>query len=162
MLIFDLSQTFSRIRVRGANRVEFLHRMSSGDLLGIQPGEGRATVFTTPIGRMVDYAVVLAFEDSLLMIAGPAPDKLVRWLRKYVFFNDDVQLVSEGDTLPLWGIFGQGADAFAQGLSAGAGQLPRPAHRVVGNAVLASAPPLQGAGYYMLGSSLPVSNLQSP
>ncbi|MCL5998715.1 MAG: glycine cleavage system protein T [Chloroflexi bacterium] len=162
MLIFNLSETFSRIRVCGANRVDFLHRMSTGDLLGIQPGEGRRTVFTTPIGRMVDYALVLAFEDSLLMLGGTGRDRLVRWLRKYVFFNDDVQLVGEDEALPLWGIYGEGADDFAEGLSAGASQMTRDAHRMVGDAVLVGAPPLQGSGYYLLGSSLPVTKLQAP
>src|SRR5690242_8990481 len=120
MLAFDLSQTFSRVRVRGANRVDFLHRMSSGNLLGIQAGEGRTTVFTTPIGRMVDYAVVLAFEDSLLLLGGGnGQGKLVRWLRKYIFFNDDVQLSEETNILPMVGLFGAGASDFAEGLSAG-------------------------------------------
>jgi aminomethyltransferase len=136
--------------------------MSTGDLLGIQPGEGRATVFTTPIGRMMDYAAVLAFEDSLLMLCMGGPERLTRWLRKYIFFNDDVQLSVEGDTLPIWGIFGEGANDLATGLWAGAADLTRYAHRRVGDAILVSAPPLQGAGFYLLGSPLRLVDLQSP
>ena len=97
MFVFDLSPLYRRIRVHGSSRIDFLHRMSTGNLLGMQPGEGRMTVFTTPIGRMVDAAVVLAFEDSLLVLSGAGPGKLERWLRKYIFFNDDVQLADESE-----------------------------------------------------------------
>ena len=150
-MIVDLSQTFSRIRVRGANRVDFLHRMSTGALLGIQPGEGRSTVFTTPIGRMLDYAVVLAFDDSLLMLAGGNDQsKLVRWLRKYIFFNDDVQLTDELPTTAMLGVFGADAADFAKGLHAGATGMPLYAHHSLGSATLVKAAPLQGAGYYLV------------
>ena len=162
MLAFDLSQTFSRIRVRGANRVDFLHRMSSGNLLGIKVGEGRTTVFTTPIGRMVDYAVVLAFEDSLLLLGGGnGQGKLIRWLRKYIFFNDDVQLSEETNTLSMVGLFSTGASDFAEGLLAGASQLALYAHRTLGDGILVVAPPLERTGYYLLGAlPVPVGTLR--
>ena len=87
MFVFDLSSLYRRIRVRGANRVDFLHRMSTGDLLGIAPGEGRTTVFTTPIARMVDYATVLAFDDSLLVLSGAGQGKLERWAAQVYFLQ---------------------------------------------------------------------------
>ena len=170
MFVFDLSPQYRRIRVRGANRVDFLHRMSTGDLLGIAPGEGRTTVFTTPIARMVDYAVVLAFEDSLLVLSGAGQGKLERWLRKYIFFNDDVQLVDESDALPMAGLYGAGADDFASGFASGLPnddpdanvELALWAHRKVGQGVLVKAPPLEGAGYYLLGVPVAASGQLSP
>lgn len=106
MLCFDLSNTFARIRVQGSSRADFLHRMSTGDLARIQPGEARRTVFTTPIGRMIDAATVVAFEDSLLLISSFVHrEKLIRWLRKYVFFNDDVRFTDETQSMPHWGVF---------------------------------------------------------
>ena len=107
MLMFDLSQTFSRIRLRGSTRIDLLQRMSTGDLLKMQPGEGRATVLTTPIGRMIDYLLVLAHDDSLLLLGqGGAREKTLRWLRKHIFFNDDVQVSDETETTEMKGIFG--------------------------------------------------------
>jgi aminomethyltransferase len=166
MFVFDLSEQYRRIRVRGANRVDFLHRMSTGDLLGIAPGEGRTTVFTTPIARMVDYVVVLAFEDSLLILSGAGQGKLERWLRKYIFFNDDVQLVDESDALPMAGLYGAGADDFASGFTGNDSEPVREAtlwsHRKVGQGVLVKAPPLEGAGYYLLGVPVAASGQLSP
>ncbi|MCW1970088.1 MAG: hypothetical protein KIH69_018410 [Anaerolineae bacterium] len=106
MLCFDLSNTFARIRVQGSNRADFLNRMSTGDLARIKPGEARRTVFITPIGRMIDAVTVVAFADSFLLISSLAHrEKLIRWLRKYVFFNDDVRFSDESQSLPHWGMF---------------------------------------------------------
>lgn len=162
MFVFDLSTQYRRIRVHGANRVDFLHRMSTGNLLGIAPGEGRTTVFTTPIARMVDYAVVLAFEDSLLILSGAGQGKLERWLRKYIFFNDDVQLVDESDALPMTGLYGVDADDFANGFAGEGSEAALWSHRKVGQGVLVKAPPLEGAGYYLLGVPVTASGQLSP
>jgi aminomethyltransferase len=174
MLVFDLSSPYQRIRARGKNRIDFVHRMSTGNLLGIAPGAGRPTVFTTPIARIVDYAVVLAFEDSLLILSGAGEGKLERWLRKYIFFNDDVQLTDESDAMPMVGLYGAGADDFASGFAGGlshddadAGAAPAKgtslyAHRKVGQGVLVNAPPLEGAGYYLLGVPVAASGQLAP
>lgn len=68
MTCFDLSNYFSCIRLRGNTRLDFLQRMSTGDLRGLSVGEGRTTVLTTPIGRIVDWLAVLADTDSLLLL----------------------------------------------------------------------------------------------
>ncbi len=150
-MIVDLATAHSRIRVRGGSRVDFLHRMSTGDLLGIQPGQGRATVFTTPIGRMVDYAVVLALDDSLLLISGGyGQSKLIRWLRKYIFYNDDVQLEDESAAQPLVGIFGSAGTDIARELYTGAAELAPFAYADTGSGILVKAAPLQGDGYYLI------------
>ncbi len=168
MFVFDLSPLYRLIRVRGANRIDFLHRMSTGDLLGLRPGEGRATVFTTPIGRMIDHAAVLAFDDSLLVLSCAGQSRLERWLRKYIFFNDDVQLADESAVLPLWGLYGQGPfslhDANGLGgqssteradeLNSPIAGLPCYSHRAVGQGVLVVAPPLAGQGAFFLGTSI--------
>jgi len=151
MRTFELSRAFGRIRARGGTRLDFLHRMSTGDLRGLHPGQGRATVLTTPIGRMVDHAAVLAEPDSLLLLVGGGNQaRVLGWLRKYVFFNDDIQLADESDALPMWGVYGDGADAWAKAAQAGAGGWPRYAHA----GGLVKAPPLEGAGYFLIGDKI--------
>jgi tRNA-modifying protein YgfZ len=151
MLTFDLSTTFSRIRLRGSTRADFLHRMSTGDLLKMQPGEGRATALLTPIGRMIDYLLVLAQDDSLLLLGqGGAREKTLRWLRKHIFFNDDVQVSDETETTRM------AAEFEFEGLSLGehaaaASELSSPlAHRTVADSLVGRAPAQLGDGCFVI------------
>ncbi|MGQ9903828.1 MAG: CAF17-like 4Fe-4S cluster assembly/insertion protein YgfZ [Anaerolineae bacterium] len=159
MLVFDLSDRFGRLRLTGSTRLDFVQRMSTGDMRGLQAGEGRTTVFTTPIGRMVDYTLVLAEPDSLLLVCGGGnQERLARWLRKYILFNDDVQVSDESSALPMLGIFGPEADAWAETVQPGASSWPLYTHR----AGLVKAQPLQGAGYYWIGRNAPIAQAPSP
>ena len=155
MLCFDLSHSFARIRVQGSNRADFLHRMSTGDLARIQPGEVCHTVFTTPIGRMVDLATVVAFENSLLMLSSYVHrEKLLRWLRKYVFFNDDVQFSDESQILSHIGVFDIDDSTPTPMIEA----IQKNTQGVFPNATFAVATqPLGYAGWHMIGlSEVPV------
>ena len=115
MRIFDLTGQFGWVRLTGATRVDFLHRMSTNHLLGLKAGEARLTALTTPIGRMIDCVLAIGQPDALLLMTGAGnADKVARWLRKYVFFKDDIQIavvdaagaqgVFEADGAPLGGI----------------------------------------------------------
>ncbi|HEY3291918.1 MAG TPA: glycine cleavage system protein T [Anaerolineae bacterium] len=154
MALYELDSVYSLIRVRGANRIDFLHRMSTGNLLGIQPGQGRATVFTTPIGRMVDFAIVLAFADSLLLISGGYGKSILsRWLRKYIFFNDDVQLEDETGTALIFGWWGAEARDTLLLRYPEVANLKLYAHVTREIGVVVNAPPLDGPGYYLISPS---------
>ncbi len=81
------------MRFTGKDRLDFLHRLSTNDLLKLQPGQGAATVFTTPIARIIDRTVIYAREADLLMLTSRGNQgRVYQWLRKYIFFNDDVQI----------------------------------------------------------------------
>lgn len=164
MLLFDLSEAFSRIRLRGSTRLDFLHRMSTGDVRGLKPGEGTTTVLTTPIGRMVDYLTVLAFEDSVLLIgSGGNQDKVVRWLRKYIFFNDDVQVSDESGEMRMFGIGAEDAARLTAEIGADAAllALPEYAHRTLesplsedGRLLFVRAPQALGLCLFVVGRGL--------
>ncbi|MCS6847964.1 MAG: glycine cleavage system protein T [Anaerolineae bacterium] len=173
MLLFDLSDIFSRIRLRGSTRLDFLHRMSTGDMRGLKPGEGKPTVLTTPIGRMVDYLMALACEDSVLLIGGGGnQDKVVRWLRKYIFFNDDVQVSDETGATRMFGI-GAGDDRrLIEKISPDTSPLALPeyAHRTVesplssdGRVTVVRAPQALGLSFFLIGTGLdPASLIDQP
>ncbi len=159
MYVFDLSDRFGRLRLTGSTRLDFVHRMSTGDMRALSAGQGRATVFTTPIGRMVDHVIVLATADALTLICGGGnQQRLLRWLRKYILFNDDVQVADASETAPIWGIFGPGADVWADAIHPGASSWPRYAHR----AELVKVAPLEGAGYYWIGQTAPIPQAPGP
>ena len=168
MLTFDLSQTFGRVQMTGKTRLAFLHRMSTNDVEHLQMGQGKRTVLTTPIGRMVDCTPVLAMDDALILLTGAGnAGKVTAWLRKYILYNDDVRVDDVTALTQMMGVFGEGADGWARGLDAAAfSQIensPVFSSAQTGNVLLAKALPLQGAGYYFIGAKLPlISNPQSP
>ena len=78
-----------RIDVTGTDRLDLLHRLSTNDLLRLQPGELTPTVFTTDKGRIVDYVYVLAAENSVRLITSAgSEDRLVGWIEKYHIMED--------------------------------------------------------------------------
>ena len=78
-----------RIEVRGSDRLDFLHRLSTNDLLACRVGEVTSTLFLTDKGRIVDRAFVLVRTDSVLLLtsAGTA-DMLIDWLGKFIITED--------------------------------------------------------------------------
>jgi aminomethyltransferase len=155
MFAYDLSNTFGRVRLRGETRIDFLHRMSSGEVRNLRPGQGATTVLTTPNARMIDYVVALPFVDSVLLLTGGGNStKVAAWLRKYVFFNDDVQVTDESDEQLMLGIFGDGAADFIFNAAGHAADhlVSKPVYSLAAtqDVVVIKAPSMAGAGYYLI------------
>ncbi len=154
--LFDLTPTFGRVQMAGRTRLEFLHRMSTGDVLKLREGEGRGTVLTTAIGRMIDYTPVLALDDAVILLTGGGnAARVVQWLRKYVLYNDDVKVHDISGATQMLGVFGAHADEWIRAVDPQAQahlqNAPVYAHVQQGSQMLVKAPPLQGAGYYLIG-----------
>src|SRR5512139_3388469 len=87
------ASAWGRLKFTGTSRLDFLHRMSTNDVAKLQPGQGAATVFLTPIARIIDRTLIYARPDETLMITSRGNQtRVLQWLRKYIFFNDDVQI----------------------------------------------------------------------
>jgi aminomethyltransferase len=100
------------LRLTGSGVVDFLHRMSTNDLLHLSPGEIRGTVLTTAIGRTVDVVSALCrTSDLLLLTSSGRADSVREWLSRYIFFNDDVTIEVPAGEWSLWGVYGPQADA---------------------------------------------------
>ncbi len=101
------ASAWGRLKFTGKNRVDFLHRMSTNDLLKLAIGQGAGTVFTTPIARMIDRTVVYVRDSDVLMLTSRGNQaRVFQWLRKYIFFNDDVQIkdvTNETGMISLYG-----------------------------------------------------------
>jgi tRNA-modifying protein YgfZ len=142
-----------RIFMRGRDRADLLHRLSTADLLRLRPGQGARTVLTTPIGRIIDLLTVHALEDALLLVGSPGQGPPVfAHLKKNIFFNDQVTLEPAGRSYGQLALFGPHAGALLAQIS-GASFDELPMHHTIGvdlagvSALAARRPPLGGQGF---------------
>lgn len=118
-----------RIDVTGTDRLDLLHRLSTNDLLRLQPGELAPTVFTTDKGRIVDYVYVLAAENSVQLITSAgSEDRLVGWIEKYHIMEDISFSIRTGATAMYTIIGPRSADLVVRLLST---DLPRGRHTFI-------------------------------
>jgi len=86
--------TLGRIELSGADRLEFLHRMSTNDIRALKPGAGLQTVLTTPEARIIELLSVYAQSELLLCVTSPQNGaKVLSWLKRNMFFRDKVKAV---------------------------------------------------------------------
>jgi folate-binding protein YgfZ len=103
------------VRIDGRDCLDFLHRMSTNAVLGLPEGRAVPTVLTTPLARVVDLVWVLSLHDHALMITGPDRGPAVHdWLKRHIFFQDDVRLSSPSAPGTLVGFYGPASLAAAQ------------------------------------------------
>lgn len=101
-----------RLRIDGADRFDFLNRMSTNELLNLGDGAGRATIFTNPHGRVIDRAEVFNQGESLLCLTEPGRGAaLQQFLQRHIFFNDKVKLTELMSTTRQFALHGPNADA---------------------------------------------------
>ena len=151
-VVYD-SSPLGRLRLTGRTRVDFLHRMSTNDLISLGPGQGAATIFTTPLARIVDRTLAYVREtDVLVLTSRGAQAQLSNWLRKHIFFNDDVHVRDASGDYELVTIFGPAAGELASRLAGRAvADLKLHAWRPAsGNWLVARADPIAGDGFHVI------------
>ena len=83
------SSYVGRIKATGEDVLDLLHRISTNDLLSLEPGHGAPTVLTTDRGRILDLLAVLNLGDHILLLTGPnTRDTVIEWIDKYTFVED--------------------------------------------------------------------------
>jgi tRNA-modifying protein YgfZ len=87
--VADLDR-WCRLVGTGADLLGLLHRLSTGDVSGLAPGEGRPTVLTTAKGRIVERLIALHLGSrGVLLLGGPdAAPRVVAHLKRYTFAED--------------------------------------------------------------------------
>jgi len=111
------------LQVSGEDRLDLLNRMSTNQLLHLTPGTSATTVFTTPIGRIVEVARVLSQPEQAVLLTAPGRAEPLRaWLQRHIFFQDKVTLAELTGPWSHWGLYGpqalEVARAFAPKLPA--------------------------------------------
>ncbi|XP_044460935.1 putative transferase At1g60990, chloroplastic [Mangifera indica] len=90
--VVDLSH-FGRIRVSGADRIQFLHNQSTANFENLQEGQGCDTVFVTPTARTIDIAHAWMMKNSIMLVLSPQTcGRISEMLNKYIFFADKVEI----------------------------------------------------------------------
>lgn len=79
--------SLSRLVATGPDLLGLLHRLSTGDVKDLRPGEGRETVVTNAKGRIVERLFVHNLgDDGVLLVAGPEGAQRVQaHLHKFTF-----------------------------------------------------------------------------
>ena len=159
-VIIDRSEV-GRIWAQGADRLNLLHRLSTNDLNGMLLHEGRPTVLTNPVGRIVDLLFVLNLDERALLLTSPDKSEAVQqWLRRFIFFQDDVELQEATSELKQFGLYGAQASAVASRLRNTTAEIS-PHHALLlekNTYVLRGASPA-GLGYDLIAPPLPMENL---
>lgn len=100
LALADRSQV-GRVSMVGADCLDLLHRLSTQDLIKLQPGEGARTVLTSDKGRIVDLITVYRLQERLLLLTSPERQQdTMTWLDRYTFSEDSVVL----DVTPSTGL----------------------------------------------------------
>lgn len=114
-----------RLEMTGRDRLALIHRISTNHVESLPAGTGAATVFTNANARILDRVVVVSRPERALVITEPGRGVLLEaYLRRNIFFNDEVQLVNlTGDTVQF-ALHGPQADAVVTAIVPDAAALP--------------------------------------
>jgi aminomethyltransferase len=153
------------LKITGESRLDLIHRMSTQDVNGLRSGEGKATILTTDIGRIIDRLILYASSNMVYALTGEGNgDAIARYLMRYVFFNDDFQIQDIGDDTAIFGVYGPQAPLIL-GEQLGFPEVDIPLHHwreaeIAGiTAYLHRTDPIHGFGYFIMCEIGEVDNL---
>ncbi len=99
------------------DRHDFLHRMTTNQINGLQPGQATVTVLTSPTARVLFVFTVLCRPDALILLpAAGRTTSLEQHLRGQIFFMDKVKVANKSGDYTRMRIMGDRADAALTGL----------------------------------------------
>jgi folate-binding protein YgfZ len=100
------------LQLTGADRVDFVQRMTTNNMVILGQGQSAVTVLTSPVARIQYVFTVLAHEGVLwLLPAGAEVEQLSRHLRGQIFFMDKVKVENLSGLFRRMRLMGPGASA---------------------------------------------------
>jgi folate-binding protein YgfZ len=95
-----------RLEIGGRDAFDLLHRLTTGPIKGLAPGEGTSAVFTTAKGRILDLATLHRRGDSLLCLCEAGRAEALRdWIEHYTF-REQVTVTDLSSSHGTLGLFG--------------------------------------------------------
>lgn len=114
-----------RVTLTGADAAALVQRTSTNDVQALTAGQGCATVFINPVGRVIDRVEVWHTGDSLMLIGAPGRGEAVRaYVQQNIFFRDKVNPADSTAQTAQFALHGPAAGAVAESLVPGAAALP--------------------------------------
>ncbi len=115
--LFDLSPR-GKLRLEGADRVDFVHRMVASDVRALAPGQSQKSMLLSTKGKLIADFTILALEDAYLLDVEPVGlSRLQAALDKYVI-ADDVRISDVTDAFSLLSVQGPKASEVVASLGA--------------------------------------------
>lgn len=123
-----------RILLRGRDCLALPNRMSTNDLHSLAVGQGAPTIFTNPNARILFRALCLRTEAGLLLISEAGSGAaLAAYLRRSIFFGDQVTVEDQSAETAQFALHGRTAERVAAALSAETSALPLYANVQIGS-----------------------------
>src|SRR5258708_11787954 len=162
--LFDRSQQQGRLELVDRDRLGLLPRMSTNDFQNLQPGEGRSTVLTTALARIIDRVIVYNRGETALLVTNQ-PAVVRAWLQKHIFFQDKVKIRDVSSALGQLELYGPQASEIAEGFAPGVRNLPL--HHFIEtellgqSALIAKSFPFGGEGYSIIIAAAAIDALKA-
>jgi aminomethyltransferase len=156
-----------RVWLRGRDRAQVLQRLTTNDVVRLQPGDGTRTVLTNTHARILDVLMVYALPDALLVTTSVGQGAtFTRFLQSKIFFQDQVTVEDHTDATAHIALYGPQAATLVQGAT-GVAVEDWPLHHIE-VATIAGAPvwltrtlPLGGAGFTVIAQRADMPTVQA-
>ena len=103
--VYDASY-MGRLKATGTDALDLLNRLSTNEVVGLEPGQGVPTILTTDKGRILDVIIVVNAGEHVLLLTSPGmQEPVIEFLDKYTIMEDlTVEDVSSATAaLAVWG-----------------------------------------------------------
>ena len=112
-----LTRPLGIIEIKGTSRLDLIDRMSTQKVKDLKSEMGAATIFTTDIGRIIDRVCLYAAEEQVIAVTGANNgENMIRYLMRYVFFNDDFHMRDLSQSYTAVSLYGATAAPLLQQL----------------------------------------------
>lgn len=100
------------LELKGADSVDYLHRITTNDLKNLVKERIAKTIFTTEKGRVIDLVTLVNFEDFQLILSNNVHKlKVKNWIKKYIV-TDEVRVDDAGQKYTILEFLGPQAASF--------------------------------------------------
>lgn len=153
--VFTDRSNLGMLKFSGETRLDLINRMSTQAVNGLQSGEGKATILTNEIGRIIDRLILYTSSDTVYALTSENnADPIARYLMRFVFFNDDFQIQDISDDTAIFGVYGPQAHTLLVQAGFPQGVLPRHHWRQVDinglTVYLHKTDPIAGDGFFVM------------